>query len=172
MQSVAFPALSEVARQRPRELKDMYYKFRMPIDILSFSAAGLLFSSGHFVVDMLYDDRYRGAGPIFEILCISLVAVPYSLAGHCFIALGKPQLLVPTPVVQVFVLYVFLPVALLGFGLTAALWAVGSASVAAAPIITYLMIRQGLFDLSREFRFLPFGVAGYLMGMFLELVLL
>ena len=93
--SVAFPAFSEVVRERPFELARVYYKFRLPLDVVSLLATGLLFSSGHHLIDLLYDERYRAAGHMLEILSIGIFEVRYSLAGQCYMAMGLPRLLAP-----------------------------------------------------------------------------
>ena len=100
--NVAFPAFSEVVRQRPFELARVYYKFRLPLDVASLLATGLLFSSGHHLIDLLYDERYRAAGHMLEILSIGIFEVRYSLAGQCYMAMGLPRLLAPIIAVRLF----------------------------------------------------------------------
>lgn len=166
--NVAFPALSEVARERPEALKAAYYRFRLPVDAATLFAAGLLFAAGHLFIQALYDDRYLPAGHMFEVLSISLIEVRYSLLGQCFFALGKPSLVVPITVVRVIALYGLLPLAFALHGLEGALWVAGGSALLALPLTFYLKIRHGLFDMASELRVLPLLGAGYALGWLVE----
>lgn len=162
--NVAFPALSEVARERPAMLKQTYYKFRGPLDIVTLLAAGILFSAGHLLVDALYDHRYAAAGHMLEILCIALFEVRYSVAGQCFVALGKPKLLIPIIGIQVIALYGLMPIAFSWHGLDGALWIAGGSVLFTLPMTFYLKIKFGLFDIWRELRVLPWLAVGLTLG--------
>jgi O-antigen/teichoic acid export membrane protein len=167
--NVAFPAVSEVIRQRREVLKDVYYRFRALLDAIAFMTAGVLFASGHLVVHILYDDRYLPAGPMLAVLSVSLVALPYQLAMSCFLALGVPGLLIPAQIAQLLAVLVGVPIAFSEFGLTGALWVIALSRIVTVPITAYLKDRFGLFDWKRELRFLPLCGVGYLVGWSLEL---
>lgn len=162
--TVAFPALSEVVRERPHDLKKTYYKFRLPIDIGTLLSAGLLFMAGHLVIDILYDERYKAAGRMFEILCISMVMDRYSLAMQSFMAISKPKLLVPVSTARLVLIYTGVPVAFHYSGLNGALWAIVASRVAVLPIIFYLKIKNHLFDLNYEVGITIFLLAGFVLG--------
>lgn len=162
--SVAFPALSEVARERPSMLKQTYYKFRQPLDIVSLLLTGFLFLAGHLLVRILYDQRYFPAGDMMEILCIALFGIRFNLANQCFLALGKPKLLIPVIVIQVVSLYVGMPIAFALFGFNGALWVAGGSVLFTMPMTIYLKIKFGLFDTMRELRALPWLACGLALG--------
>jgi O-antigen/teichoic acid export membrane protein len=168
--NVAYPALSEIARERPQFLKQAYYRFRRPLDITSLLSMGLLFTSGHLIVDILYDDRYATAGPMLEILCIGLFEIRFSLAGQCFVALGKPRLLVPIIGLQLVSLYLLLPLAYSLYGLNGALWIAGGSVLFTLPLTVYFKIKNDLFDLSRELRALPWLPCGMAIGWLLTYI--
>jgi len=169
--SVAFPALSEVARERPLELKQVYYKFRRPLDIVLLLLIGLLFISGHSLVAILYDDRYLGAGQMLEILSLGLLMERYNLAEQCFLSLGKPKLLVPLKAIQVCVLFFLLPLMHTLYGLQGALWVVATARLASLPLVLYFQNKTGLLDAVRELQVLPVLLVGCSFGYLIETVL-
>ena len=164
---VALPTLSEIARTRPNDLRSSYYKFRLPIDIATLLLTGLIMSSGHLIIQVLYDSRYTSAGAMLDILGIALFEVRFGLANQCFIALGKPKLLAPTIILRIIALYGVMPLAYLWFGLNGSLWVVGGSALFSLPVTIYFKIKHGLFSLSKEIRVLPFGAVGYLLGMFI-----
>jgi len=168
---VAFPALSEVARLRSYDLKKTYYKFRLPVDIVSLFLAGLLFSSGEVFVRLLYDDRYLAAGHMFEVLSIVLFSVRFTLANQCFVALGMPRLLIPNDIVRLFVLIIFIPMAFNSFGLNGVLWIAGGSTFFSIPILFYFKKTHGLLDWKKELLVLPMLPLGYVIGVFAKILI-
>lgn len=162
--NVAFPVFSEVVRERPETLKKTYYKFRLVIDVATLLAAGFLFKAGHLLIQILYDDRYLASGHMLEILCISLFALRFSLAGQCFMAMGRPKLLAPIILIRVVILFVFVPIAFNLWGLDGALWVVGSSVLFTLPLTLYFKIKFGLLDIGREVVVLPLLAVGYGLG--------
>lgn len=161
---VAFPALSEIARHHPQDLRATYYRLRRPIDIASLTMTGALLVAGHLIVDVLYDRRYAGAGHMLEILAVSLFEARYALALQCFLALGHSRLLAPASALQVFALYVLLPAAMLWRGPDAGLWVLGFSSFLALPLIFRFKRRLGLLDPAREALALIWLLPGMLLG--------
>jgi O-antigen/teichoic acid export membrane protein len=170
--SVAFPALSEVVRERPDRLKQTYYKFRTPIDVSTLLATGFLFSAGHLLIRLLYDERYLPAGHMLEILSIALFEVRYNLLGQCFIALGKPKLLAPIISIRLIALYALMPLLFKWYGLDGAIWIAGGSALFGLPLIIYLKIRHGLFDFVKELRVLPVLLVGYMFGLLVTRILM
>jgi O-antigen/teichoic acid export membrane protein len=163
--SVVFPALSEVARGQPEQLKETYYKFRLPVDAVLILALGFLFATANLIIDVLYDARYATAGTMLQILAVGLFVVRYEVTGQCFIAMGKPKLLAPLMIVHLLVLYGLLPVANHFYGVNAALWVVGAGGIATIPLTIAYKIKYGLFDMKKELLVLPLLPVGYLMGL-------
>jgi len=166
--NVAFPVFSEVVRERPETLKRTYYKFRLVFDLVILLTTGFLFAAGHLIIQVLYDDRYITSGHMLEILCISLFTLRYSLAGQCFMAMGKPKLLAPIILIRVIILFVFVPIGFDLWGLDGALWVIGSSVLFPLPLTLYFKIKFGLFDIGRELMVLPSLVVGYGLGTILN----
>jgi len=163
-QSVAFAALSEVVRQNPDKLKETYYRFRLFIDAIALFLVGVLYISGHHIIDFLYDDRYQAAGHMLQILSLLLIADRFSLTGQCFIALGKPSYLIPMLITRIPILYLILPIVYQQFGFDIALWVIALNRLAEWPILLFLKIKMSLFSLNKEIFFLLYLVFGIVVG--------
>ena len=162
--SVALPALSEVARERPDDLINVYYKFRLPVDAIMLFLAGFLFVAGGNIIDILYDDRYKQAGNILEILSLSLLFERYSLAGQCFIALGRPSFLISIILARTIFLYIGLPTMYSMYGIDAGIWAIVLSAHATLPIILYYKVKNSLLSVYKEILTTPFLLIGLVIG--------
>jgi O-antigen/teichoic acid export membrane protein len=162
--NVAFPVFSAVVRERRVVLKQTYYRFRLAMDVTTLLITGVLFSAGHLLIRLLYDDRYLAAGHMLEILCICLFEVRFALASHCFMALGMPRLMVPNIAVRILSLFVVMPLAFRAWGMEGALWVIGATGLIALPVTLYQKVRCGIFDLKRELAVLPVLPLGYVAG--------
>jgi len=162
---VVYPAVSETARERPAELGAHYYKMRTPIDLLCLFLLGFLHVAGSGIVDLLYDSRYQLAGHHLAILSWSLFTFRFSIAGHCYIALGKPHLLTMLIALSTVVLYLTVPLGYNYFGLDGALWAIALNAYVGLPLMIYINHQNGLWNLRKELLLLgilPVGIAaGY-----------
>lgn len=162
--NVAFPALSEVVRSAPERLKATYYKFRVPLDAALLGASGLLFGLGPWIVNLLYDTRYSGAGPILQILALGGFAARYQISEQLFLSLGQPRLLTICTALRLVTLYTMLPLGYLFWGLDGALWAIVLAPASVLPVVLYFKHQNGLLDLKKEFLLLPFFLLGWVLA--------
>jgi O-antigen/teichoic acid export membrane protein len=167
MSSVFYPALSEVVRTRPHELKQVYYRIRTRLDIVVMVIVGIMASSGSLVIDILYDDRYADAGWMLEILSLSIIFLGTTMAGICLMALGNSKsIMVLTAVSSVF-LFISVPLAYDYFGFYGAVVAIALNAIVEIPIIVYLMKRYKIWSWFHELKtwplfFLVFGLCRYL----------
>ncbi len=162
--AVSFPALSEMARERPEALKKAYYRLRLPIDVFALFVAGMLFTAGDALVALLYDDRYMVAGHVIQILSISFIFSRYGATEACCLAFGEPRILFAQNAVHGFVLYAGLPVAFHFFGFDGALWTIGIyKAFGLLPLIRFQR-RHGLLDVRKELIVLPSLLVGIASG--------
>ncbi len=168
---ISFPALSEIYRKQPERLGEAYYRLRLPTDLVSLFMVGLIYSGGQAVIDILYDDRYREAGWMFEILTVSLFFTRYEVAGQCYLVLGKPKLLTAINFIRAVGMYASVPLAFEYLDFRWALWIVAGNYLLAMPFVFYFNRRNGLFDIGKELKVLPVLLAGWLSGYALSLVL-
>ena len=89
--AVFMPVLSETVRDNRARLKEVFYRVRIPTDLMLLFAAGFLVATGQLVVDVLYDHRYADAGWMLQILAVSLVWTRYDATQQLYLALGQPK---------------------------------------------------------------------------------
>lgn len=160
--SVIFPALSEVFRGNPDNLKNSYYKFRFASDSLLAFGAGALYATGPLLMNTLYDDRYAQSGLMLQILAVGLLGFRYEVSNQCFMGMGKPKYLTLMTVANMLVLFTMVPIANHLYGNFAALWMISLSSILTVPLVLFLKKRQNMIDWKRElvgFVFLPVGYA-------------
>ncbi len=162
--NVAFPALSEARRERPTELRRVYYHFRLLFDAGLLFFAGFFYMTGESIIHLLYDSRYHEAGRIMEILALLLVAVRYNLADQCFIVLGKPKYMTYLIAVRTTAMFLLLPWAYRHYQLTGAIWAIVASYFISIPVTFYLKHKLHLLHLGREVYTLPILGVGVLVG--------
>jgi O-antigen/teichoic acid export membrane protein len=162
--TVSLPALSEIARDDPSRLREVYYRQRVPSDLLLLFVAGLLFAAGHIVIDLLYDPRYAEAGGMLQILALSLFTVRYGIAHQIYLAVGMPRCLAVINAVRFVSLFTVVPVLYYAWGLQAALWGIALHGLATVPFVYYFNANLRINDFGRELMVLPALPLGYLCG--------
>ncbi len=165
---VAYPTLSEVVRERPRQLKETYYKLRVPLDSAMLLLAGFLLLAGDEIVDLLYDHRYTDAGSMLQILSVTLLALRYQVTDQYFLALGKPHLLTMLNVIRAASLYLLVPLGFHWFGFDGALGGIVLSYFVSIPLSIYLKAKQGVLEIGKEFLPLPVFLVGALLGSLLS----
>jgi len=168
---VSYPALSEVARARPAELRSTYYQFHLAVGLPACLAAGVLMVSGEPLIAALYDARYAQAGWMLEVLALALVAIPFRVATQCFLVLGEPRLMSRICVIRLAALGLLTPAGFHFFGLEGALWAIVLSYFSTLPTTIAFVVRHGLFDVRRELLLLPAVLLGMVAGTVLNHVL-
>ena len=167
--NAVLPALSEVARDRPTELKAMVYRIRWPLDVICLISAGLLISLGEPIVHFLYDRRYAPAGWMLAVLAVTLVATRLDVFDQCLVASAKIRLLSYLNAVRLVVLYVFVPVGYLAYGVVGAIVAVAASALVNSAVVLGLQAWLKLIDVRQELLALPMLAAGLLLGRLVRL---
>lgn len=164
--NLALPILSEVARKDRDDIRDRYYRFRLPIELVAAASSGALLASGEFVVHFLYDPRYSQAGLMVQLLAIGLAIYPFHLIKSAFTVVGDTRVVAGVSVLQAASLIVCL---VAGFVIAGPIEAVmGVAVHRAIPSLVILVLagQRYWIDLRREFRIVPAFVAGFVAGKF------
>ncbi|MEH2535991.1 O-antigen/teichoic acid export membrane protein [Bradyrhizobium sp. AZCC 1614] len=169
--SVAFPAISEIAREHPSKVGDTYYRMHILIAAIAYFCSGTLVVSGQALIGVLYDARYAGAGWILEVLAAGLVVIPLQLANYTFLALGKPWMNSTISAVRTALLFVGMPAGFYIFGVEGAIWGLVMSQLLSAPLIIMFAVQTRLFAARREIMVLPMLAVGFAAGkLFVELV--
>jgi O-antigen/teichoic acid export membrane protein len=161
---VSFPALGEVARERPAALRSVYYRFHLAVGLPACFAAGLLVAAAEPLVAALYDARYADAGWMLRILALALLTLPYRVAHQCFIVLGEPAQMSTIGVVRLIALCAAVPLGWQFFGVAGALCGIVLSYFSTLPTTLAFVVRHRLFDVSRELALVPALLAGLAAG--------
>ena len=148
--SAIFPALSERHRSEPGRLKPLFYRFRLPLDAVILVLATLLMGLGELIINILYDHRYAGAGPILQMLSVILMAQIFSLADQCYLTLGKSKLFSILAGIRAVAVFALFSLGHHFYGLEGALWGIILAYYSSVPVSLYLQGRYGILDIKRE----------------------
>jgi O-antigen/teichoic acid export membrane protein len=169
--SVSLPALSEIVRNEPSRLREIYNRFCIPGDLTLIFLTGFLFEAGHWVIALLYDKRYAAAGGMLQILALSLFTVRYEIARQAYLALKLPQYGTVLSVVRFISLCLFVPLSYYVGGTQGAIWGIALHPLVAVPFVYAINVKLGLVDWRHEaivFLALPIG---FLSGKAVNLIL-
>jgi O-antigen/teichoic acid export membrane protein len=157
---ISFPALSEIARERPEALKATYYRIHLVLACVGYFCAGVLMISGQALIHLLYDARYADAGWMLQILAVALLSIPLRTVTQCFMALGMPRLFSNIIAVRLAALMIAIPLGFHFFGLPGAVWGIALSQLSYIPSLIFYSIKNSLFDLRRELLPLPMVFIG------------
>ncbi len=161
---VAFPALSEVARERRASLGATLYKFHLPMAAFSYGSAGMLACAAPAIVGLLYDARYADAGWMLQILALALVAVPCRLHAMSLLSLGQSRQHTYLMAVRLAAILVTVPTGFHLGGMQGVVWGIVASYFTSIPASLFFASKNDLVDLRKELLPLPVFAAGWLAG--------
>jgi O-antigen/teichoic acid export membrane protein len=161
---VCYPALSEVARERPHELKRSMYDIHILTAPFAYFCSGILVVSGNTLIGLLYDSRYAAAGWMLEVLALGLLKIPFNLPQWCLLARGLAKEFTGLVAFQSICTIVLIPLGFHWFGLPGALWGLVASQLLYVPAIIYYQIKYDLLDPSKELILLPAFFAGMIVA--------
>jgi O-antigen/teichoic acid export membrane protein len=162
---VFFPAYSRVRSEGHERLRQVYYRTRLAVDALVLPALGGLAALGPWVVHLLYDQRYAGAGWMLRILAVRVAFASLISPGQfCLFALGRTQYGFFLNLGRVLTLAIGVPVGFHVAGVAGLVWAVTLSEVAGMLVVYSGLLRSGIFSLKHEVRVPVFYAAGLGLG--------
>ena len=168
--SLTLPVLSEVIRQDPQNLRNRYYRFRLPIEIFALSCGGFLFVAGGRIISILYDARYAEAGPILELLGLGLAIYPIQVIRSAFTAIGETYVAAIVSIVQAISLVCCLLTGFFMFGALGAVAGIALSRLIPSAVIIWLAHGRGWIGTLNELRLVPLFLFGVLLGKLFMLV--
>lgn len=162
--TMTLPVLSEIIRSNPENLKDRYYRFRLPIEIVAAGFAGYLFAAGELIVHILYDQRYSEAGLMLKILSFGLLLYPFQLIRSAFTAVGKTNIVAWVSILEAASLGACLSSGFYIYGAIGAIAGIAASRVAPSIAMLILAHRSGWIDPFKELRWIFIFAFGYLSG--------
>jgi O-antigen/teichoic acid export membrane protein len=161
--AVAFPALSEIARDRAHDLQRTYYRFHGPLALLCYFCSGVLVCAGQDLINILYDHRYADAGWMLQVLAMGAISFPFQVAIQVFLALGVPNIHSRILLIRLLGLACGVPLGFFWFGLPGALWGIVASEL--IPLVgTFAWLKRlNLLNVKNEvmlFGAMPLGLLG------------
>lgn len=149
--SVGYPVVSEIMRNRPQDAKRLIRKYQIMIDLLAFSGFLVLLLFGPLIVSLLYTDEYAGAGRYIQLLSPMILSLRYWQLGNVVMALGNTRgmFIIATYVAAATIAFILIGLRVGGFEA-----AITGAMIARFASVPYLLsrthalfgTRQTLFD--------------------------
>ena len=169
---VFFPLLSETARDNSSKLAVQYYNIRLKTDFIMITASGFLFALGKTIVGLLYDERYKLAGELLEVLSLSLLLTSPVLSGAIYLAIGKPKFITTMVTFEGAARLTLIPILFFYGGINLAIWAVAVSAMFIIPLDWYFKHKLKILNFKLELRVLPLFLVTYYAGELLELYIL
>jgi O-antigen/teichoic acid export membrane protein len=166
---VSYPALSEIARERPRELRRSLYGIHTVTAPFVYFCSGLLVVFGNALIGLLYDPRYAEAGWMLQVLAVGLVKIPFNLSQWGLLARGLAKNFTGLVALQAASTIVFIPIGFHFFAVPGAVWGIVASQLLCVPAIIYYQIKYQLFDAAKEMAVLPAFLVGMILGKGLKL---
>jgi O-antigen/teichoic acid export membrane protein len=167
--SVFFPVFSETFRSEPDRLVKRYYKVRLYMDLLFLTVGGLLCTSGHLLIDGLYDARYEEAGWILQVLSIQVsMSIMLTSAETLLFSVGKTVYGFSRSVAKAVWILVGIPVSFQLAGLAGVVWCVALSEFPALLVVWSGLFKEKLIRIPLELRSLAIWGVSAAAGWFLE----
>lgn len=149
--SVGFPVVSEIIRNRADEARRLIRKYQMMVDALCFAGFLTLLVLGPVIVETLYTDEYIDAGRITQLLSPIILALRYRQLANVVMALGNTRAIFIQAALVAVCTVLFIFGGLYFGGFEAAVTGAVLARFAAFPYLLALTLgfygtRQTLFD--------------------------
>lgn len=159
---VVFPALSQANRDASASLDNNSHITRLYIGIFGALAAAFLAASGSEIIAILYDERYREAGWILEILSIQVALVALETSGrNVLLAIGDTKSIFWVSAYRcVWILLVVAPLAYY-LGAYEAVIGVVCMGVGSVILMNMILVRYKLYRLKTDILCIIIGVFSY-----------
>jgi O-antigen/teichoic acid export membrane protein len=161
---VFFPVLSETWRKNQSALKNSYYKIRMAQDTFVLLVAGFIYNAAPVIIDILYDDRYKDAGLMLQILSITVIGLNYTLGSKLLTILGYPYVRTVIVAAKAVFLWTAVPAALHVYGIVGGLYAISCNMLIEIIILVIALYKYKMLSFYREFMMLPVWFVGFGLG--------
>ena len=132
-ESVGFPAVSEVVRDRPEAFPTVYRRFQNGIDAICIVGFLGLFLGAKILLMLLYTSKYYGAAHYISLLSISILTARFESYTFLLASLGNSRATTITSATRAISLCVLLPLASWVGGVDAVVLVVAIIPVLSAP---------------------------------------
>jgi O-antigen/teichoic acid export membrane protein len=163
--SMTLPMLGETLRERPRALRERFYRFRAPFEAAAFFVGGALIVSGGKIVELLYDQRYLDAGWMLQILALALITYPMQMIGTGLLAAGEMSKFALISIINAVSLVILISIGYWIGGLPGAIFGVALYRLPANMVVMTFAHNRDWINLSAELRYAPLVGVGMITGL-------
>jgi O-antigen/teichoic acid export membrane protein len=169
---VLYPVFSRIQRESPQRMREIYYRTRLRIDIISLIPIGALFILSGSVVRFLYDARYWEAGWMMQLLCIRVaMGIVLGPMETCLFSMGHTRYGLYRNIGKVIWTLSGIPIGYYLYGINGVVWVIALSEIPVLIILWVPFSRIGLLRPSREIvAVLIFGI-GLLLGLAIDSLL-
>jgi len=166
---VLYPVFSRIQRESPQRMREIYYRTRFRIDIISLIPIGALFILSGPIVHFLYDARYWEAGWMMQLLCIRVaMGIVLGPMETCLFSMGHTRYGLYRNIGKTFWTLSGIPIAYFLYGIKGVVWVIALSEIPVLIILWIPFSRIGLLRPSREIiAVLIFGI-GLLLGLAID----
>lgn len=162
---VFYPTLARVHNERPGDIRRAYYEIRRWFDVLVFTCVGGFAAMSHWIVDLLYDDRYLQAGAMMRILAFrTAAAILATVCEACLVAQGASVYSFRYNAVVAPVALVAMPIGGYLGGTTGLLWGAVIARSSGLLVLWPAAWKRGFLRPERELLAVVYLGMGYALG--------
>ncbi len=151
---IFYPAFSEVLRDRPERLTEIYREVRLISDGAVTAMAFGAFFLAEPIFDRIYPDNYGGVGYYVKLLSLMLLFLPYRLINTAALASGNSKGFTAVTVIGGLAMAAFVPAVFMMFGEKAAIIFFSCVTAASLPVAWRLGGKIMRMDVLTESRML------------------
>ena len=160
LQSVAYPAFSEILRKKPENLTQTYASFRLAADLSCFAIfAGIYICSGYFF-SIIYSPEYAPVADYVKLLSVYILFLPYRLLNTAILASGDSRRFTIIAIAPSVALFSLTPLIFNRFGAEAAIVFSASIPIFALPFTWKFSEKIVRFSWLREMPMIILSVLG------------
>jgi O-antigen/teichoic acid export membrane protein len=167
--SIVFPALSEVHRERPQELPRSIERFQWAYDAMAVFPAAILIVSAQTLITLIYDTRYHDAGWMVMVLAAGVIGIRYQVVEMSYLAVAKTNYMAYANTLRLIALAAGLVVGRHYFGLVGAIVGVALSQYAAWPLAIWFKAQVRALTWRAEAMLVPAIAGGLLVGELISL---
>lgn len=162
---VLYPLFAQTYRTAPETLPAVYYQSRRRLTLILSFLLGAGFGGGHFIVRLLLDDRYLGAGVYVSLLCLGPLFLLSNKAAEGYaISVGRVRSALESNIVRLVWIALAAPLGYHVFGVIGLVAAFALIEAAAALYWWRRLRLFGALDWREELRFLSVAAIGGSLG--------
>jgi len=147
---VTYPVFSEVRRDRPSELAQVYRQLRLPVEIGCIFIFVCILIFADLAIDILYEDRYKDVAHYMKLLALSLLFLPYRLLHNIILTAGDSKRYSYLTALPGVLLFIGTPMVFKAYGADAAIVFATMAPIVALPFNLKFASAQIKLNYARE----------------------